>query len=126
MTTPVPEEGLHGDISQSYGTFNTLQTQAGISGNNNKLFWGINGTYRTSDGYITTPADEVDEYTEESFLDEQTINGRFGYFVTPDQTIEIAGGYYSGSGVQVQILQDMALKMKNWHLRTAATIIIKT
>jgi outer membrane receptor protein involved in Fe transport len=96
MTTPVPEEGLHGDISQSYGTFNTLQTQAGISGNNNKLFWGINGTYRTSDGYITTPADEVDEYTEESFLDEQTINGRFGYFVTPDQTIEIAGGYYSG------------------------------
>lgn len=96
MITPIPEKHLQGNISQSYGTFNTLQTQAGISGKSKNMFWGINGMYRTSDGYITTPADDVDEYSVDSFLDEYLMNGRIGYFITPDQTIEISGGYYSG------------------------------
>lgn len=96
MITPAPEKKLEGNVSQSYGTFDTWQTQARVSGKQNKLFWGVNGMYRTSDGYITTPADEVDEYSVASFLEEYLVNGRLGYLLTPDQTIELAAGYYSG------------------------------
>lgn len=96
MITPVPEKNLQGNISQSYGTFDTWQTQAALSGKQDKLFWGVNGMYRTSDGYITTPADEVDEYSIPSFLDEYLVNGRLGYNIKLDQTIELAGGFYTG------------------------------
>lgn len=96
LITPVPEKKLQGNISQSYGTFDTWQTQAALSGKQNKLFWGVNGMYRTSDGYITTPADEVDEFSVASFLNEYLVNGRLGYNIKPDQTLELAGGFYSG------------------------------
>ncbi len=96
MITPVPEKKFQGNISQSYGTFNTLQTMAGISGKKEKIFWGLNGMYRTSDGYVTTPADEIDEYTVPSFLDEYQLAGRFGYMFSSDQILEVSGGYYSG------------------------------
>lgn len=96
LITPVPEDGIHGKVSQSYGTFNTLQTQANITGKKEKFFWGVNGMYRNSDGYITTPADDIDEYTVDSFLDEYLMNGRVGYIISPSQSIELAGGFYSG------------------------------
>jgi iron complex outermembrane receptor protein len=96
LITPVPEEGIHGNVSQSHGTFNTLQSKANITGKKENFFWGVNGMYRNSDGYITTPADDIDEYTVDSFLDEYLVNGRVGYLISPSQSIELAGGFYSG------------------------------
>jgi outer membrane receptor protein involved in Fe transport len=96
IITPEPKEKLQGYLAQSYGTFKTYHTQAGLSGTNGKLYWAANGMYRTSDGYITAFADEIDDYTVASFLDEYNIGVKVGYHLCKNQTIEVAGGYYSG------------------------------
>jgi iron complex outermembrane receptor protein len=96
LITPLPTKPLEGYISQSVGMFSTLQTTANIQGLKNKVFWSLNGSYRNSDGYITTPVDETDEYTVPSFLNEYNIGGKVGYLLTQKSRIEVAGGYYSG------------------------------
>ena len=96
MISPTPVKPIEGSISQSAGTFATAHTQAKIGGKQDNFFWGLHGMYRRSDGYITTPADETDEYSVASFLDEYQIGGRAGYFMKPEHMLEIAGGYYSG------------------------------
>lgn len=96
LISQTPQKRLEGALSQSIGTFNTYQTQLKVSGRENKFYWGLQGMYRNSDGYITTPADEVDEYSIASFLDEYQIGGRLGYTLTARQSFEINGGYYNG------------------------------
>jgi iron complex outermembrane receptor protein len=96
LISPTPSQNIEGSISQSYGTFETANTQANIGGRNNNLFWGINGRYRMSDGYITTPADEVDEFSVASFLEEYQAGGRAGYFLNADQMLEASLSYYLG------------------------------
>jgi outer membrane receptor protein involved in Fe transport len=96
MISPTPVEPLEGSISQSLGTFATAHTQAKIGSKQENFFWGLHGMYRQSDGYITTPADEIDDYSIASFLNEYQFGGRAGYFIKPEQMLEIAGGYYSG------------------------------
>lgn len=94
--SPTPEEAIEGYISQTIGTFNTYNSQAGMSGREKNLFWSLNGRYRNSDGYITTPADEIDEFTIASFLDEYQFGGRIGYFFNPNHMMELSGSYYDG------------------------------
>lgn len=96
LITPLPTKPLQGYIAQSVGTFSTLQTLANIEGLKKKLFWSLTGSYRTSDGYVTTPVDDTDDYTVASFLNEYNIGGKVGYLLTTKSRIEIAGGYYSG------------------------------
>jgi iron complex outermembrane recepter protein len=96
LISPTPSQNIEGYLSQSYGTFETANTQADIGGRNNNLFWGINGRYRMSDGYITTPADEIDEFSVASFLEEYQAGGRAGYFLNPDQMLEASLSYYLG------------------------------
>jgi outer membrane receptor protein involved in Fe transport len=96
LITPAPSKDIEGAISQTYGTFQTSNTDARIGGRNKDFFWGINGRYRLSDGYITTPADEVSEYSVASFLDEYQVGGRAGYFINPRQILETSLSYYQG------------------------------
>ncbi|HRW96002.1 MAG TPA: TonB-dependent receptor [Bacteroidales bacterium] len=96
LITPVPEKSIQGGISQSAGTFNTYHTQADFSGRKYNFYWGLNGMYRTSDGYITTPAEDIDEYSVDAFLDEYQMNVKGGYMISSNQNIEFAGGFYSG------------------------------
>jgi outer membrane receptor protein involved in Fe transport len=96
LISPTPQNKLDGYVSQNLGAFSTAHTQAAIGGRQNAFFWGINGMYRQSDGYITTPADEVDEFSVASFLDEYQLGGRIGYFISGNQLIEMGGGYYLG------------------------------
>lgn len=96
MISPTPVEPFEGSISQSLGTFATAHTQAKIGGKQENFFWGLHGMYRQSDGYITTPADEIDDYSIASFLSEYQFGGRAGYFIKHKHMLEFAGGYYSG------------------------------
>lgn len=96
LISPTPSRNLEGFVSQSYGTFETANTQANIIGRQNNFFWGVNGRYRMSDGYITTPVDEIDEYSVASFLEEYQAGARAGYFFTPDQMLETSFSYYLG------------------------------
>lgn len=96
IITPVPTKPLQGYITQSVGTFTTLQTTAGIEGLKNKFYWSAEGAYRTSDGYISTPVDEQDEYTRAAFLDEYNIGGKAGYLINSKSKIDLGVNYYSG------------------------------
>ncbi|MFW5793524.1 MAG: TonB-dependent receptor, partial [Bacteroidota bacterium] len=96
IITSTPKKQLGGSISQNIGTFNTYQTKADIGGRGDKIFWDIKGMYRQSDGYITTPADEIDEFSIASFMDEYQMDLKTGYFINANQMIEFSGGYYSG------------------------------
>lgn len=96
LITPTPSEPLQGDVSLSYGSFSTLQTQANVSGIKDRLYWSINGSHRKSDGYITSQADEVDEFSIPSFLTEYNVGAKVGFQLSAKHKIECSGGYYSG------------------------------
>ncbi len=96
LRTATPRKPLEGYASQGIGTFNTLDTRAGIGGRQNDFFWNLSGNYRDSDGYITNPADETDEYSIPSFLNEYQLGGKAGYYIGAGQIIEISSGFYNG------------------------------
>jgi iron complex outermembrane recepter protein len=96
MITPVPVRPFEANITQGLGSFSTYNTQVGISGKKDDFFWSMNGRYRQSDGYITTPVDEIDEFSIASFLDEYQFGGKAGYQFGANQTIELSGSYYLG------------------------------
>lgn len=96
LISPTPSQNIEGYLSQSYGTFETANTQAGVGGRNNDFFWGFNGRYRMSDGYVTTPVDELDEFSVASFMDEYQAGGRAGYFLAPNQMLEASASLYRG------------------------------
>lgn len=94
--SPTPSKPFEAYVIQGVGSFSTYNTMAGVSGNNDTFFWSLNGRYRQSDGYITTPADETDEFSIASFLDEYQFGGRAGFHIGTNQMIELSGSYYLG------------------------------
>ncbi len=96
IISPRPEKKWQGYAAQQVGNMNTLRTSAGLSGKLHEFFWGLNGMYRESDGYVTAFADEIDEFTIPSFLSEYQLGAKAGYFLHPDHVIELAGNIYEG------------------------------
>ncbi len=96
IITPEPKKKLQGLLSQSIGTFNTFHTQLNIGGKSGQLFWKVGGMYRTSDGYITAFADDINDYSIASFLDEYNVGAEMGYLFKKNQILEIASAYYKG------------------------------
>ncbi len=94
--TPVPDQAFRANIAQSAGSFGTYQTRLGAEGKAGAFTWNVSGMYRESDGYITSPADEINEYSVASFLNEYRFGGKIGYFAGARTHVEAAGSYYSG------------------------------
>ncbi len=92
----VPTRRLESQLRQSYGTFGTSRTNLDISGRSGKLFWRTGAFYRNSDGYVTTPVDEINQYTIASFLDEYRASGRIGYLFSDQHLISGGVSYYNG------------------------------
>ena len=96
LITPTPSKEIEGYLSQEAGSFSTYQSKAGIGGRREHFFWGIDGMYRESDGYITEAAEDIDEYTVASFLDEYQFGGRAGWLFSENHMIEAAANAYNG------------------------------
>lgn len=92
----IPTQPLQGAIRQSIGTFGTSRTNLNFSGRSGKMFWRTSGFYRQSDGYITAPQDEIDEFTIASFLDEYCASGRMGYLFSDNHLLEGGLAFYNG------------------------------
>lgn len=92
----IPTKPFQGSLRQSYGTFETARTKLDLSGRKGKLYWRTGGFYRLSDGYVTTPQDEVDEYTVAAFLDEYQASAHIGYLFSDQHLLEAGIGYYTG------------------------------
>ena len=96
MVSRKPSKSFEGSISQSAGTFSTYGTRLYLGGLYKRLYWSVNSIYRTSDGYITTPSDEVNAYSIASFLDEYNIGLKTGYSINTKNSIEGGVSFYSG------------------------------
>ena len=92
----IPTRPFEGSLRQSYGTFETARTALDLSGRDGKFYWKTGGFYRVSDGYITTPQDEIDEYTVDAFLDEYQGAGKVGYLFSDQHLLEAGIRYYNG------------------------------
>jgi len=92
----LPTNRIEGNASHSFGTFSTNDTRARLGGRNNNFYWGANAFNRVSDGYVTSFADDITDFTVPAFLQESGFGGRAGYYPTPNQRIEVSGGFYTG------------------------------
>lgn len=108
-----PLKKLQGDLSLSYGTYNTIASKLNLSGVQKKkgkisqIYWGVAGAGRKSDGYITEP-DSF--YTAEDsilvpvFLKELNTAIKAGCDFNNNQNLEAQIEYFDderGNGVKV-------------------------
>ncbi len=108
IITKEPAKNNSGDVSVSYGTYNTLATRAryNISDiKNNKGFFGsLNGFYRQGDGYILYPDSTRDSTDIKTYLREGVIQGKLGYMFNSNSKIEAEYGYFDdkrGDGIRI-------------------------
>ncbi len=113
ITSKKPDKKIDGDLSMSYGTFNTVASNINLSGlqkNSKRLsdfYWGINGFGRRSDGYVTEPDSfrTIDDTTlVPVFLKEINTSVKAGIDFKNNQNAEMQISYFDdirGNGVKV-------------------------
>lgn len=108
IITKKPNKKLEGNACLGYGSYNTIRSQIGLSGNNIKngkgLYWKMGGFYRQGDGYILEPEETRDSNNVEAYLYEGNANGMIGYQFSNSNKLEIDYRFYKdkrGSGVKV-------------------------
>ena len=108
IITKKPNKKLEGSAGLGYGSYNTIRSQIGLSGNiikNGKgLYWKMGGFYRQGDGYILEPEDTRDSNSVDAYLHEGNANGMIGYQFSNKNRVEIDYRFYKdkrGSGVRV-------------------------
>jgi len=95
-------------VSGRYGTFNTYGGNLAVAGNpmgkTSGPYYRISGFYQNSDGYISTPESQRNQFTRKRFLQEANGTLALGYRLNPDHIVEFAGSYYydkRGEGTQI-------------------------
>ncbi|MBE9468805.1 MAG: TonB-dependent receptor [Bacteroidetes bacterium] len=104
-----PTEKITGQISTEYGTYNTIGTIVNFSGRqgddiNHGLYWNVNGFYKQSDGYNSTPENERDSNDVASDLQEYAVGTKLGYDFNKFNNIELQLNYFDdqrGTGVKI-------------------------
>ncbi len=96
IITQTPAHDLKGDVALGYGTFSTYTARASLAQSQDKFYWAFNTFFRNSDGYIASLADEINEYSVPSFLNEYNFEVKTGFLGLKKQKIDLNAGYYSG------------------------------
>ncbi|MCF8296726.1 MAG: TonB-dependent receptor [Saprospiraceae bacterium] len=112
IITKKPTKKFSGIVQTEYSTYNTLAGSLNLSGvsktvSDNSFYWGIMGTMKKSDGYIT----ELEEYIEVDdsiivpvFLNEINSNVILGYNLNNKHNFEFFANYFDdkrGNGIHV-------------------------
>ncbi|MCU0371521.1 MAG: TonB-dependent receptor plug domain-containing protein, partial [Bacteroidales bacterium] len=94
--TRKPRKKLSGSFGLQYGTYNTIGAKIALSGRMNDsiakgFYWGLNGRYLQSDGYITqSEADQAaNPYIVKSNMKEWCGGIKLGYDLSRGNSIEI-------------------------------------
>ena len=97
-----------GDVSVSYGTFNTVGTRARYNFSkikeNKGFFGGVSAFYRQGDGYILYPDSTRDSTDIKTYLREGVVQGRVGYQFNSNSKIVAEYGYFDdkrGDGIRI-------------------------
>lgn len=100
---------IKGNALLSYGTYNTISSSINLNGNplnSKKLYYGINSFYRMSDGYMTQPDSLRDSTHIASWMNEFEVGLVTGYFINPNQKIEVQYDYYNDRRSQGEKILD--------------------
>ena len=108
IITKEPSNLNGGDVSVSYGTYNTIGTRARYNmskiKDNKGFFGGASAFYRQGDGYILYPDSTRDSTDIKTYLKEGVIQGRLGYQFNSNSKIIAEYGYFDdkrGDGIKI-------------------------
>ncbi len=108
IITKEPSNLNGGDVSVSYGTYNTVGTRARYNFSkikeNKGFFGGVSAFYRQGDGYILYPDSTRDSTDIKTYLREGVIQGRLGYQFNSNSKIVAEYGYFDdkrGDGIRI-------------------------
>jgi iron complex outermembrane receptor protein len=108
IITKEPSKLNGGDVSVSYGTYNTVGTRARYNFSkiteNKGFFGGVSAFYRQGDGYILYPDSTRDSTDIKTYLREGVIQGRLGYQFNSNSKIVAEYGYFDdkrGDGIKI-------------------------
>ncbi len=127
IITSKPQKKLAGSFGLQYGTFNTMGARLALSGRVNDsvskgFYWGLNGRYLQSDGYITqSEADQAaNPYIVKSNMKEWCGGIKLGYDLSPDNYVELDFINFNdrqGTGEQVYQEEGNTTDHDTYHLR---------
>lgn len=103
------KDSLTGNVNINYGTYNTIGTNFNVSDRisntkGNGFYWGINGFYHKSDGYVSTPEEERDSTTIKQNMEEVSTGIKLGYDFNASNNIEFSFTYFDdfrGTGTKI-------------------------
>lgn len=109
IKTKKPVKTFSGNLSASYGTYNTFDSKVMLSGRSpdNKFYWKSFNSYSKSDGYINTPEEIIllnDSIIVPVFFNEYMVKGLAGYNINNKNSAEISITYFNdtrGRGIQI-------------------------
>lgn len=108
IITKNPTEQNGGNVSLSYGTYNTIGGRLNYSlskiKDNKGFYSNINGFYRQGDGYILYPDSTRDSTDIKTYLREGIVQGKMGYCFNSNSNIEASYGYFDdkrGDGIRI-------------------------
>jgi len=93
------------EATGSYGTFNTLDTGAALSGQVDKLGYSISFNRLKSDGYNPVPDDKRDEYDVATYLKEKHFNTKVIYELPNQSNVSLSYLFYDdkhGEGTKIR------------------------
>jgi outer membrane receptor protein involved in Fe transport len=127
IITRKPQKKISGLFGLQYGTYNTMGGRLALSGRANEnlekgFYWGINGHYLQSDGYITqSEADQAaNPYIVKSNMKEWCGGVKLGYDFKPNKFIEldfITFNDRQGTGEKVYQPEGNTTDHDTYHLR---------
>jgi iron complex outermembrane receptor protein len=127
IITKEPIKKIAGSLGLQYGTYNTMGAKLSLSGRLNDsvakgFYWGINGYYMQSDGYITqSEADQAaNPYIVKSNMMEWCGGVKLGYDISPNNYIELDYINFNdrqGTGEQVYQEEGNTTDHDTYHIR---------
>lgn len=108
IITRKPMKRIEGSARISYGTFNTLMTNANIGGYfKNGFYYRLSGMYNISDGYNDLPEElrEEPDYSVARFMNEYNLSTKAGWAIDPMLNIELQYDHYrnkKGEGEKIE------------------------
>ena len=127
IITRRPSGPLSGSASIKYGTYNTMGGRFSLSGKiadtlNRGFYWGINGDYLQSDGYITqSQADQdANPYIVKSNMKQGIGGATLGYDLGGNNLVQLDAVYFNdrqGTGEKVYQPEGNTTDHDTYHVR---------
>ncbi|WP_422362392.1 TonB-dependent receptor plug domain-containing protein [Reichenbachiella sp.] len=87
------QEGVHGQVDYSYGSFDTHQVSANINGKQDKLSYMVSGSFMESEGFSAASDENSSTDFQDDGMSQKNVNVKLGLEATEQLNIGINAGY---------------------------------